>query len=518
VTILNQETQPRVQDDRISPSIPHELANASWWSDTLVRAAGIEIIDTPLVTIGGGIGSFVLVDYLRIAGVPTEDIRVLSNISKPWQTYEHLTRVSQIPRPERIRSDSSSRPDNIWGFPSYAVEESIRRKTLRPLLQVAVEPVLDDYYTPRVGDVLDSIKREATRIGYWKMLVQGQAEVVRRRHNGGYFSLLRLPAAEGGGLVAYRSKYVHLAVGYPGLRFLPELQEFRTKNDEYVRVVNAYEDHEHVYSAAKSTPCTILIRGSGIVASRVLQRLMDDRKKYQLQTEIVHLFRNYIDSSHGPHMWMRRPGADGFAYQGFNYPKSVWGGQLKARVRRLEGDDRARAYGEMGGTSTASRRGWRSQQSGGRREGWYKTLTGVVEEMRLSEDGKVVSSVATDGSVTQVAADFVIDCTGLNADITESTLLSDLLRHSGAARNIPTGRLDVARDFEVIGTASGDGKLYASGAMTLGGYFPGVDTFLGLQISAQEIVDSLACEDFCHWIGPCRSFAQWMKWLLGKPV
>lgn len=518
MTILIQQTEPESQDDQPSQFLPRELADVSWWSDTAVRAAGIDIVDVPLVTVGGGMGSFVTVDYLRIAGVPAEHIRVLSNIAKPWQTYEHLTRVSQIPRPERIRSDSASRPDNIWGFPSYAVVESIRGKTLRPLLQVAVEPVFDDYYTPRLGQVLDGIEREASRIGYWKLLVQGQVEVIRRRHNGGYFSLLRLPIAEGGGLVAYRSKYVHLAVGYPGLKFLPELQEFRTKYDQYVHVVNAYEDHEHVYSAAKSRPVTILIRGSGIVASRVLQRLMDDRKHAHLQTEIVHLFRTFIDGSHGPHPWSRRTGADGWAYQGFNYPKSVWGGQLKAKMRRLEGPDRARAYMEMGGTTTASRRGWRRQQAEGRREGWYKLLTGTVEAMRLSADGKVVSCVTTDEGMTEVAADFVIDCTGLNADITESALLSDLLKHSGASRNIPTGRLEVARDFQVVGTASGDGRLYASGAMTLGGYFPGVDTFLGLQISAQEIVDSLASQDFCHWIGPCRSFAQWVKWLLGKPI
>jgi uncharacterized NAD(P)/FAD-binding protein YdhS len=126
--------------------------------------------------------------------------------------------------------------------------------------------------------------------------------------------------------------------------------------------------------------------------------------------------------------------------------------------------------------------------------------------------------VNTAEGMTEVAADFVIDCTGLNADITESGLLSDLLKHSNASRNVPTGRLEVGRDFEVTGTASGDGRLYASGAMTLGGYFPGVDTFLGLQISAQEIVDSLADQGFCHWIGPCRSFAEWVKWLFGKPI
>ena len=55
----------------------------------MVAAAGIPVVDVPFVTVGGGIGSFVTVDYLRIAGVPTDRIRVLSDIDFPWQTYEY---------------------------------------------------------------------------------------------------------------------------------------------------------------------------------------------------------------------------------------------------------------------------------------------------------------------------------------------------------------------------------------------------------------------------------------------
>ena len=115
----------------------------------MVSGAGIPIVDVPFVTVGGGIGSFVTVDYLRIAGVPTEQIRVLSALDHPWQTYEYLTRVSQIPRTERLRSDSASRPDNIWGFPSYAFGEGF--KTPGSWWQVFVEPIFDDYYTPQAG-------------------------------------------------------------------------------------------------------------------------------------------------------------------------------------------------------------------------------------------------------------------------------------------------------------------------------------------------------------------------------
>ena len=93
--------------------------------------------------------------------------------------------------------------------------------------------------------------------------------------------------------------------------------------------------------------------------------------------------------------------------------------------------------------------------------------------------------------------DAVIDCTGLEADIREHRLLADLLDHGGAGRN-PLGRLDVERSFEVRGTRSEPGRMYASGSATLGGYFPGVDTFLGLQIAAQEIADDLHAQGFCQ--------------------
>jgi hypothetical protein len=495
-----------------------ELTAAPLWTDSMVAAAGIPVVDVPLVSIGGGIGSFVLVDYLRIAGVPTDHIRVLSTIDTPWQTYEYLTRVSQIPRSERIRSDSASRPDNIWGFPSYAVEEAIRDRTLKPLWQVLVEPIFADFYTPRAGMVFENLDREARRIRYPEMLVKGQVRMVRRRLGGGYFTVLTPPdGAAPTKRVAFRSRFAHLAVGYPGLKFLPDLQRFRAEHQDFHHVVSAYEDHEHVYTFLRTRPGTVLVRGGGIVASRILQRLMDDRERYGLQTQIVHLFRTYVDRTHGPHPWKRRKGAHGFAYQGFNYPKSVWGGQLKARMRGLEGADRAAAYRDMGGTNTPWRRRWQQQMRTGRQEGWYRTLAGTVEQMQVLPDGTIGSRVRNGPTAMDIRAHFVIDCTGLEADIAEHRVLADLLERGGAGRN-PVGRLDVERTFEVRGTASGVGRLYASGAATLGGYFPGVDTFLGLQIAAQEITDDLARQGFCRRIGPVRSLGQWLAWARNRQI
>ncbi len=508
----------------------------------MVTRAGIPIIDTRFVSVGGGIGSFVTVDFLRIYGVPASDITVLTQLETPWSSYEYLTRVSQIPRGERLRSDSKSTPDNIWGFPSYAVREAFAAQSAKgfalPLWNVLTEPILADYYTPKAGQAFDTMEREYHRISYPQCVRKGQVRMVRRRRDGGYFTILTPPAgATATKRLAYRSPFVHVAIGYPGLKLLPDLQRYREYYRDPSKVVNAYEPHEHVYQQLALRPGTVVIRGGGIVASRVLQRLIDDRDRLGLQTQIVHVFRTFITGAHGPNIFMRRKGGDGWAYQGFNYPKSVWGGQLKAKIRNLEGEGRANAYKLMGGTNTPVRTLWQSQLKRGRAEGWYRTVTGEVTQLEPgpNNQGVVTHLKAKDSAPAgpgrqpagpgprpaanqvEIYSDFVIDCTGLEADIREHRVLADLLDHSGAGRN-PTGRLDVDRNFEVIGTRSQPGKLYASGSATLGGYFPGVDTFLGLQIAAQEICDDLAKLGFCKRFGIRESARQWWRWARHRTI
>lgn len=516
------------------PALPPELERADWWTDEMVAMAGIPIHDMPFVSVGGGMGSFVTVDYLRVAGgVPAEDIRVLSNLSHPWQTYEYLTRVSQLPRNRRIRSDSASRPDNLWGFPSYAVHEAFKDRSLKPLKQVLLEPVFADFYTPLLGNVLESIQREAQRIRYWDMLAQGEVRTVRRRVGGGYFTVqtphpTKLAGANPTGLptgptgptagpIAYRCRDVHIAVGYTGLRFLPDLQHFRERHNDYHHVVNGYEDHEHVYEALRRRPGVVLLRGSGIVTSAVLQRLICDRLNYGAQTRIVQVFRTFVSGRHGRSPWSRRSGGNGFAHQGFNYPKSAWGGQLKARMRRREGSDRVRMYDEIGGTTTPLRQHWQHHLNKGRHDGWYHAVTGNVDNLRLATDGTVLATLHNGSDHRDLRADYVVDCTGLDADVADNRVLGDLLLHGGALRN-PLGRLDVEPSFELRGAANGMGRIYVTGAASFGGYFPGVDTFLGLQISAQEVIDDIARRDHCRQMGPFRSTIEWFKWARGRQI
>ena len=266
-------------------------------------------------------------------------------------------------------------------------------------------------------------------------------------------------------------------------------------------------------------PGTVLVRGGGIVASRVLQRLMDDRELKGAQTTILHLFRTYNAGPHNKWGFAKRRGAHGFAFQGFNAPKSAWGGQHIEQMLKLEGADRKALYDLTGGAHTPYRKYWLDQMKRGRDQGWYQTFQGEVTDVRPSSsgDGVLTTIRQANGSTATIEAQIILDCTGLEADIREHRICADLLDHSGAGRN-PLGRLDVDPTFEVRGTRSGTGRLYASGSATYGGYFQGVDTFLGLQLSAQRITDDLASQGFGKRIGVGRSVSSWWKWFRHKPI
>jgi len=264
-------------------------------------------------------------------------------------------------------------------------------------------------------------------------------------------------------------------------------------------------------------PGTVIVRGSGIVASRILQRLIDDRDLLGAQTRIVHLMRTYVDGPSGPNLFWRRPGGDGWSYQGFNWPKAGWGGQIKMRLEKLEGEDRRRLFEITGGTTTARRKMWVRQLARGRREGWYSTQVGQVAEFVPGPAGAVVARVDDGTGIVEIPADFIIDSTGLEADIREHRLLADLLDYGGAGINV-LGRLDVDQRYEVRGARNGDSRMYAVGSATLGSYYTVVDSFLGLQCAGLAVCDELAAQGLCRRIGSARSVSQWWRWARNRSL
>src|SRR5712691_2642067 len=158
-----------------------------------VYNSGLPVMETTYLAVGAGIGSFAWVDHLRIYGAPADQVIALGLEPLPIGRYSRLCRNSQIPGHERLRSNSDSCPDNIWGWPSYGLREiwhsMVQGKmgnAMRVAVQVFGEPVITDTYTPQSGDVFRAVGREARRIGWDRIVRYGRALAVRKTEDGSY--------------------------------------------------------------------------------------------------------------------------------------------------------------------------------------------------------------------------------------------------------------------------------------------------------------------------------------------
>lgn len=493
-----------------------------------LEGSGLPIVVTDYAAIGGGLGSFIWADTLLIYGVPRDRIIALGLDPVPYSRYERLCRNSQIPRHERLRSNSESCPDNIWGWPGYGLRESwgeLSRGNLGrafgTLWQIAGEPSLNDTYTPRSGDVFASIDREARRIGWRRIFRYGRVRAIRKTDDGRYVIAFsqRHPSAPPDlpphAMVVAR--YIQIATGYPALRFLPDLQEYRIQYGDFHSVVNAYEEHDHVYRHLESEGGLVLLRGRGIVASRIIQRIYEARA-INKNIGIVHLMRSRVNEGHR-YGKAQRQVDNHFEFQPFNWPRACWSGDLRKLLERAKPSERQKLLKIWGGTTTADRQDWVDIVRSGLRDGWYKIDFGKVTRVERDEQGNLITLVCESGEAggeTRYKTDFIIDATGLEAEAQINPLLGDLIDHYQLQLN-PMKRLHVEPDFEIPGLRNGPGRAYAAGAITLGGPSAPVDSFLGLQYCAQRTVDSLArlgAPGVRHLNG-LSSLLQWLKWAQG---
>ncbi|MFM9938423.1 MAG: FHA domain-containing protein [Hyphomicrobiaceae bacterium] len=517
----------RIFDNRIVTV--RELANSG-------KVAG----ECNYLAIGGGIGSFCWVDHLRVYGVPANDIRVIGVApdKRPYAKWGRLCKVSQIPDHERIRSNSISVPDNIWGFPGYASRETMRELKrgnlggLKYVLQVFGEPNLTESYTPRTGDVYHSFDVEARRIGWENMWLYGQVVGIRKTDDERFVVAYRVPSQFAADLPPeqrerfFIARYIQIATGYPASNYLPDLQEFRSANPDSKAVVNAYEEHDDVYRQLEQRGGTIMIRGRGIVASRVIQRVWEARAKNK-DIRLLHLVRTPIKQGHKYDLATRDLRND-VEQQPFNWPKACWGGTLRAKLEAAPPEERARLMRDWGGTTTADRDDWNVIIETGTREGWYKVFYGNVATIEV-KGARVVTRLESSDRYNEnvdLTADFIVDCTGLVAKVDETPLLADLIRTYDLPRNKAAGEgaelrlagLTVNNSFEIAGLQNGRARAWAAGVVTASGPYAAVDSFLGLQFAALRSVDQLGAigAPGVTRFGPLRSASQWLKWCLGQ--
>jgi pSer/pThr/pTyr-binding forkhead associated (FHA) protein len=486
-----------------------------------IHATGLPIEEVEYTSVGGGLGSFIWVDLLRIGGVSTERIRVLGMEQKPHGRYQQLCLNAQITPQERLRSAADACPDNIWGFPNYATREAIRdiakgklKSGLGNLWQVFAEPNLATTYTPKSGDVIAAIEREAMRISWSKMIRTASVKAIRKTTDGRYAIVYTRQQPDD--YACTIARYVHIATGYPALQFLPDLQAYRDRTQDFKTVVNAYEPHEHIYEALTAYGGTVVLRGTGTVAARILQRLYTIRRNNdRVEIKVIQLLRS-AKTEGNKYGLAERKVEHNYEFQSFNWPKSAWGGQYKKILETATPDQRQNLLADWGGVTTMNRADWRKIIAGGISKRWYQIVYGEVQQVIPNPThGGTITTVRESGTVAeiQLASDFIIDATAVDAPVSASPLLQDLVQKYNLPIN-HLGRLTVSSDFELAEMANQAGKMFISGSIALGNYYAPVDSFLGLQYAAFNIVQNLL-ELKAIELKPLvlsRSIVQWWKW------
>ena len=481
--------------------------------------------DTPIeesnyVTLGGGIGSFVWVDHLRVYGVSANDIKAVGVTPQPHGRYRRLCRNSQIPDNERLRSDSGAMPDNLWGWPGYAVQEIGRElkagnlgRAAELVWQIFSESAFSAVYTPKAGAVYEAIERETVRIGWEQIWQYGRILCIRKSDDGRYVILCE---DQSGDEYIILGRYVHLALGYPGVRFLEDLQQYRQETGDFEHVVNAYESHEPLYQRLAEKGGVLLLRGRGIVASRILQRLHEVQLANPVvEIRVVHLMRSPMHEG-AQYGRARRITENHWQLQPYNFPKACFTGDLRVSFEQMHPEERGQMVKLWAGTTTADRTDWRQLVDDGLRSGWYQIRFGEVNSLAPLSSGQLSVDMSVNSTVNEASTltiDYLIDCTGLAADFDKNPLLCDLTTKYGLTQNA-LGNLDVTSDFEVPALRNDSGRFFAVGAMTLGGPFGPVDSFLGLQYAAHCSVQTLirAGAPAVRRLTPLRSLWQWGCW------
>lgn len=504
------------------PLLP-PLFDQRQFSVAALKQTGLPLEETTYLTVGGGIGSFIWVDHLIIHGVDPAHVVALGLEANPYARLRRLCRNSQILDHDRLRSDSGGTPDNIWGWPGYALREMGRdlrggrvRHAARLAWQIFSEPVLGDPFTPQAGDVFASLDREARRIGWRNIRRCGRVQAIRQTNDGRYVAAYAPTMALKGGCRLIVARYVHLAVGYPQVRVLPELHQYRQQTDYSRHFVSAYEPHDHIYRRLRQTGGVVLLRGRGITASRIIQRLHQERARNP-NIHILHLMR--APKPHGPHYkHARRLTQNHFDHQPYNFPKACFGGDLRWVMEQANDRERAELIGLWGGITTAKRPLWERIITTGLNEGWYQLRFGCLKRVEPAQNGLtvVVQGDAVWSEEIKLRADFIIDATGLEIAPERSPLWRDLRQCYGLPKN-RVGQIKVTDNFEIAALRNIPGRVYAGGIMTLGGPFAPVDSFTGLQYAAQKSLESLIAQGApgVRRLGPVRSVGQWSRWAAG---
>jgi len=422
------------------------------------------------VLVGGGIGSFCFYNCLRVHGVPSNDISVISPNSRPYEQLKLYCDNLGLKSEDRLRSDSGSRPDNFWGFPGYGLSEAVEAihnkqliKSISLLIKLICEPIVFGYYTPTAGRVYKSIDKEAKRIGWKDSLIIGKA-----------LSLTKLP--DNKYAVTYKNQgkrkkmiadYIHLSLGHGGLG-----------KD------SPYKDNKSLFTKIRRSGGSVLVVGRGTAAAKTVEQLLSINGKKPIQ--VVSLHRGEL-ASHKDYRNRKQRKLMSWRLQQFNWPRSAFGGEL---LEIINGSG-VNEYEDFWGSPSAIPE-----------KNFIQTIKDGVKNRRYEIVYK------------KVKTNYVINCTGFR----ESTERNDLYTRLIKKYNLPVnknGGIKTGEHFEIEELCSYKGRVFVSGVAAAGNNYGPVDSFLGLQYAALKATESIS------EIKPLsleESFSGWLKWLKGEKI
>lgn len=415
-----------------------------------------KVQEVKFLSIGGGIGSFVWVNALRIHGVPAEDILVVSENKMPYYQLKKYCDAIGLTARERLRSDSGARPDNFWGFPGYGLSEAYENlkshkfaSGVKILLQLFIEPFAFGYYSPTAGRVYNALSREARRISWEKSKVAGRAVSIEKLPDG-RFRVLCNPQR------TIITNVVHLSLGHGKIR--------KTSNS-----LPAYELTESLWKKISKKGGTVLVVGRGTTAQKVVERLLNMKN-----IEVVSLHRDLANIKDSRGLMQRK--LHSWRLQQFNWPRAAFSDTLIGQDLQW--------YAPSAVPNT--------------------NFINIVKKNIISGRYKIVENKKG------IQENFTIDCTGFDERAKTNKLYAKLVTKYKLPLN-PNGTIKTGEFFEVPALCGYQTRLFITGIGAANTYGP-VDSFFGAQYAASKTLEILNVKklDFM------ASFDAWFKWFRNK--
>jgi hypothetical protein len=473
------------------------------WSEEDVESLGLRTTDASVVSIGGGLASFALVDQLRIRGMDPLRIRVIGATSIPWAGLASLIFRLGYQSLGWLRSDSATRIDNPWGFPSYAMEQAWQSHKIQPLIKVLCEPFFFDSWTPDIDTICRGLARECHRIAWDQMLEHSIALGIKPRKEGGWW-ILSTPifssenscpreSSLADNVIAVRASALHLGIGHG--KPLPPWQDLGLKSvPANAMLFNPYLEprmFELLQSLRKSSLVAIL--GSGTAALQVTEQILTNAK--MRHWKVLHLA-----AERGSDLFLK---ASPWEWQPFASPRSAFGGPLHHRLALMPPDEQKTLIKTLRLPTAPYRRNTirliqEATSEGRYEEGWLIEICENLGELRIihrSSDG-----------IKESQPSALICCTGLRSP-SDSLLVGDLSRI--------VKEIEVDDAFGVVGLPRKN-PLYITGALAGNGPIGPVDSFWGLLWGAWRIGENLAERGLTPIFGTRASLRGWWRWIKGE--